>query len=423
MEKKISYNIVLFLCCILLGATFSGCIKEEQKGAEQESLFNLEVQLDQPSVLPNWEDGDYHDYGGTLQMLNTFNDQYPDLVDVSSIGTSVLGKNIWCLRLTNERNDTIKSCCLIDGCIHGCEWEAGEACLYLAEYLLMNYGNNATVSGILNTTEVYVVPILNPDGRQKDDGFNDNGINLNRNFDVDFGRIRGGVFPLGKLFGRVKIPALPLNPSRTFTLLHKLFPSFPLWLTNCGRRPFSEPEAQALRDFTKNLNAFSFYVSCHTAVHCIIGPWNAFKPPFKMTQHEIDVLTYAEKWVEENTEYVSYGSGEKNVYQGEAWYSSGTSTDWVFKEYRIPSFNFEILSEDYESFMGKGKHDNLVHWMKTTLPVFMYLLMNRDNLRLWITPDIQPSLPEGIPPPPLQYFFRKQYRIICCPCESTIKVL
>ena len=62
----------------------------------------------------------------------------------------------------------------------------------------------------------------------------------------------------------------------------------------------------------------------------------------------------------------------------------------------------EILSEDYEMWMGQGKHDSLVHWMKTTLPVFMYLLVNIENLHNWETPDIQPSLPESVPPPPLQ---------------------
>lgn len=81
--------------------------------------------------------------------------------------------------------------------------------------------------------------------------------------------------------------------------------------------------------------------------------------------------------------------------------ASGEETDWCFKEFCIPSFTFEILSADYEPFEGGGKHDNLVHWMQTTLPVFMYLLVNIDNLRLWRTPDIQPLLPEGVPPEPL----------------------
>ncbi|PNX50073.1 MAG: hypothetical protein BV458_13840 [Thermoplasmata archaeon M9B2D] len=289
----------------------------------------------------------------------------------------------------------MKSSCLIDGCIHGCEWEAGEACLYLAEYLLINFGTNATITEILNKTEVYLVPLVNPDGREKDDRFNDNGIDLNRNFNVDFGRIRAGSIPLGKILGRIKIPYIE-TPR-----LHKWFPKFPLFFINCGRHPFSEPETQAMRDFTKKLNGFTFYVTCHTAAHCVIGPWGALKPPFKIPQDEIDIMTYIEGWVEKNTEYKTYRSGEGLVYQGKEVYFSGTSSDWFFKEYNIPSYAFEILSEDYEMWMGQGKHDHLVHWMKTTLPVFMYLLVNIDNLRQWQTPDNQPLLPEGVPPEPL----------------------
>jgi hypothetical protein len=253
-----------------------------------------------------------------------------------------------------------------------------------------------TITNILNTSEIYIIPLVNPDGRQIDDRFNENGIDLNRNFDVDFGRIRGGCISLGKLLGRIKIPYIE-TPR-----LHKLFTNFPPYLTNCGRRPFSEPETQAIRDFTKELDDFSFYVNCHTAAHCVIAPWGAFKPPFKIPENEIDIMNYAEKWVEKNTEYATYRSGEGIVYQGKNVYFSGTSVDWIFLEHHISSFVFEILSEDYEMWFGKGRHDNLVHWMKTTLPVFMYLLVNIENLHNWEIPDVQPALPEGIPPESLQ---------------------
>jgi hypothetical protein len=395
MDKKLFWLITLFLCCILLIVTFSGCIENEQK-SEEKALSLPEIKLDQPSVLPDWKDGEYHNYYGTIDVLNEFQIKYPNLVNVFSIGNSVLGKDIWCIRITNENNTKPKSSCLIDGCIHGCEWEAGEACLYLAEYLLINFDKNETVINILNSSVIYIVPLVNPDGRQIDDRFNDNGIDLNRNFDIDFGRIRGGCIPLGKLFGRIKIPYI--NTPR----LNKWFPNFPSYLTNCGRRPFSEPETKALRDFTKELDYFSFYITCHTAAHCIIGQWGAFKPSFKIPQHELNIITYVEDWIKKNTEYTTYRSGEGLVYQGKEVYFSGTSSDWVFKEYNIPSFAFEILSEDYEMWMGQGKHDNLVHWMNTTLPVFMYLLVNIDNLHQWRTPDIQPSLPEGVPPEPIQ---------------------
>jgi len=367
---------------------FTGCFDEEKELVEE--ILISQIKTDHPSNLPDWNDGEYHDYYQMMDLLQEFQIDYPDLVNLFSIGESVLGKDIWCIRITNENNDELKSSCLIDGCIHGCEWEAGEACLYLAEYLLLNFNKNETVTDILNNIEVFIVPILNPDGRQIDDRFNENGIDLNRNFDVDFGRIRGHSMPIGKLFGRIKIPYI------RFDRLHKWFPSFPLFLTNSGRRAFSEPESQALRDFMGELDNsdFSFYVNCHTAVHTISSPWHVFKPPFEISNRERNIHDYVVEWVAENTEYED---GDLS-FEGYSYVASGTAADWCFKEFRVPSFTFEILSKDYEPGAGGGKHDHLVHWMKTTLPVFMYLLVNTENLHDWKTPDIQPPLPEGVPP-------------------------
>jgi murein tripeptide amidase MpaA len=394
MDKKLSHLIAFFLCGILLIVLFTGCITQEQKPAVSTETVLPEIKLNKPSILPNWTDGDYHDYYGTMKMLNGFNEKYPDLVNVFSIGKSVLGKDIWCIRITNEKNDRRKSSCLIDGCIHGNEWEGDEACLYLAEYLLMNFDANETITHILNSSEIYIVPLVNPDGRQADSRFNDNGIDLARNFDIDFGRIRGYVFPLGVLFGHIKISY------RFFPHLHKWFPRFPAFLTNCGRHPFSEPETQAMRDFMKELanNDFSFYINCHTGCHNFVSPWGAFKPPFEISKQEQYINNYTIEWVAKNTEY----ENAQVSYQGVIYKASGTPTDWAFKEFNKPSFTFEILSHDYDPGAGEGKHDHLVHWMQTTLPVFMYLLVNIDNLCQWQIPDIQPPLPEGVPPKPLQ---------------------
>ncbi len=388
MDKKLLRLITPIFCCLLL-ILISGCVEEKQL----KEVLAPATELDTPSGLPDWQDGKYHDYSGTLDLFNEFQIEYPELVNVFSIGNSVLGKDMWCIRITNEKNKTRKSSCLIDGCIHGEEWEAGEACLYLAEYLLINFDANATIAQMLNSSEVYILPFVNPDARQADCRYNANGIDLSRNFDIDFGRIRGTAIPLGVLFGRIKIPYI--DTSR----LHERFPnSIPWRLFNCGRHPFSEPETQALRDLMTELdkNEFSFYVNCHTAWHTFGSPWIAYKPPFEMSTQEQYILDYAKEWVDEHTEYEHEDIDLYNKV-------SGDSADWCFKEFRIPAFGFEILSIDYDAFSGEKKHDHLVHWMKTTLPVFMYLLVNINNLRQWETPDIQPSLPQGVPPEPLQY--------------------
>lgn len=384
-NKKSAYLIAIFLSFILVSVSLTGCIQEEQE-SELEDV-QPEVQLDQPSILPDWKDGEYHDYYSTTQMLNDFNDDFPDLVNVFSIGESVLGKDIWCIRLTNERNKQIKLSCLIDGCIHGNEWEAGEACLYLTEYLLINNRYNDTITNILNTTEVYLIPIVNPDGRIADERETDNGVDPNRNFDVFFGKLfRGHSFRLGKLFNKIKIPKIKIPPNEPVK-----------WYYNCGRYPFSEPETKALRTFIEELadEDLSFYVNTHTPAHYVITPWLSYKPPFELKTPEEKVYGQVIEWVNKNTEYGGVFGQELQAKTG------GNAMDWCFKEFRIPSFTYELLTMDYYNVKGKWKHDNLVHWMKTSIPFFMYLLVNSENLHNWETPDIQPLLPKGVPPEPL----------------------
>ena len=367
-----------------------GCIQNDDTSEEKSTLVE---DGDEISVLPNWKDGDYHDYDKTSTLVHTFQTEYPDVVDLFSIGKSVQERDIWCIKITNENNHQAKRSCVIDGTIHGCEWEAGEACLYLADYLLLNFGHNESITSLLNTTEIYIVPLLNPDGREDDNRFNAHGVDLNRNFDLDFGRIRGGCLRIGTILGK------KVFEYREFPRLHKWFPSFPRVLLNCGRKPFSEPESQALRDLIYDIdgNDFSFYLNCHTAVHNIATPWIAFKPPFELTTQQTNVFRYVREWVAENTEYENAGIS----YEGEGYKASGSATDWCFTECNVPTFAFEILSQDYEPGAGGGRHDSLVHWMQTTLPVFMYLLVNIENLNHWETPDGEPLLPEGIPPEPL----------------------
>jgi len=376
--KNIIFKIkIIFSTSLLILTIFTGCIEIDDYN-ERNDIIKSKFKPNNPLILPNWSDGDYHDYYGSFNKLNELNEKYENLTYLFSIGKSVLGKDIWCIRLTDEGNKNIKSSCLIDGCIHGNEWESGEACLYLAEFLLLNYGKNASVDDILENSDIYIVPLLNPDGRQSSKRWNDNGVDLNRNFDIFFGKIRGGCFRLGKLMGIIKIP-------------YVMFPRLGLWFSNCGKRAFSEPEAQSIRDLTERISYkdFSFYVNCHTAVHTVSSVWITHKPPFQISQQEQIVIDFVFDWVEKNTEYET---------QNEPLKVGGTITDWCFKQYHIPSFCFEILSKDYEPFMGQGKHDNLVHWMKTTIPFFMFLLVNIDHLRRWEIPINQPFLPEGVPP-------------------------
>jgi murein tripeptide amidase MpaA len=73
------------------------------------------------------------------------NREYSNLIELFSIGKSVENRNIWCVKITNKQNTSPKNNCVIDGSIHGNEWESTELCLDLAEYLVINFRRNDSV--------------------------------------------------------------------------------------------------------------------------------------------------------------------------------------------------------------------------------------------------------------------------------------
>jgi hypothetical protein len=125
--------------------------RKRKNPVNAEGVFSKEIQLEHPSVLTDWSDGDYHNYNVATKMMKDSQKIYTYLSDVFSIGNSVLGKDIWCNKITNENYNEEKSSCLIDGYIHV------DACLYLAEYILINFVKNETISYILNTSKIDII--------------------------------------------------------------------------------------------------------------------------------------------------------------------------------------------------------------------------------------------------------------------------
>ncbi len=381
------FSRVILLITIIFLSSWSGCIDRNQKCSESTEGEQSVISNTFPLTVPDWNDESYHDYEKTKRFLFSLEDRFPDYVDLFSIGKSVLRRDIWCILISNERKYSKKYDCVIDGCIHGNEWEAGESCLYLAEYLLIN-AKNASMASMLNETNIFIIPLLNPDGRESDERWNENGIDLNRNFDVHFGRLRSGNFPLGKLFGRFKIPLIH-HPFRKNILLSE-------YSTNCGREPFSEPETRSLKLFMESLDNLAFYMNCHTALHGVLPVVNVdYKPEFFISENEKNVYDYAEDWISANSEYSSCHVDDVS------FSGAGFAHHWSFKTFRAPSFCFELLSTDYEPRFGHGDHDHLNHWMQTTLPVFMFMLVNREQFNNWEIPSNYPKLPRGIPPDPI----------------------
>lgn len=109
----------------------------------------------------------YYDHAGLTAILVRLNRAYPDLTRLYSIGKSTQGRDIWCLEVTarNIGDPDRKPGMYIDGNIHGNEVQTSETVAYTAWYLCHQYGRLEKVKELLDERVFYLVPTINPDGR------------------------------------------------------------------------------------------------------------------------------------------------------------------------------------------------------------------------------------------------------------------
>ena len=120
------------------------------------------------SAIPVPRFDQFYRHGELTQLLRDYASACPDLVQLSSMGKSHEGRDIWVVALTNQRTgaDTDKPAFWADGNIHAAELTASTACLYYLHQLVIGYGQDPQVTHLLDTRTVYLCPRLNPDGAE-----------------------------------------------------------------------------------------------------------------------------------------------------------------------------------------------------------------------------------------------------------------
>jgi hypothetical protein len=119
-----------------------------------------------PKVQVSWNR--YHTNERLHKIYVQLQQAYPDLVKLESIGKSYEQRDLWLLTVTNHKNQPHKEkpAFWIDGNIHANEIQTAEAALYAAWYLAEKYGNNAFITQLLDEKVFYILPVMNPDGRE-----------------------------------------------------------------------------------------------------------------------------------------------------------------------------------------------------------------------------------------------------------------
>jgi carboxypeptidase D len=129
--------------------------------------------------------GSYHNYDTMTPLLQHYADTYPAIVRMVNLGNSVQGRALWAMHITDspdieEDEPEFKYV----STMHGNEPVGTEMCLYLIDLLCTSYGSDADLTDLVNTTDIWIVPLMNPDGRQVNTRRNANSVDLNRAFPI-----------------------------------------------------------------------------------------------------------------------------------------------------------------------------------------------------------------------------------------------
>jgi hypothetical protein len=124
----------------------------------------------------------YMNYAQIVKQLKQWNSEAPDMTDVKVYGKSTKGEDLYYIRICDTRSieSNNKPCVLVTACIHGNEPLATSTTMWYIGELLKSYNDNEDIKSLLDSRDIYFVPVVSPDSyptsRMVD------GVDPNRNF-------------------------------------------------------------------------------------------------------------------------------------------------------------------------------------------------------------------------------------------------
>ncbi len=146
------------------GALIVGCAMLALVGSPRV----LAQEASDPPFKVKLEFNRWHDYDELKADLLRLEKAFPKFLKYSSIGKSYEGRDMMLMTINNPDTgpDTSKPAMFIEANVHGNEIQGGEVCLYTIWYLMENYGHIDQITRLVNERVFYIMPTVNPDGRQ-----------------------------------------------------------------------------------------------------------------------------------------------------------------------------------------------------------------------------------------------------------------
>lgn len=264
----------------------------------------------------------YHTYDEVNAELEKAATDHPDIAAVSSIGKSAEGRDLNMIKISdNVDTDEDEPEVLFNCNQHAREHLTTEMCMSIVERFTDGYESDAKVKEMVDSKEIWVVPMVNPDGAMYDieggeykmwrKNRQDEGTDLNRNWDYMWGCCGGS----------------DEDPSGE---------------TYRGSAGFSAPETKALSDWVASRNVdgeqqIKAHIDFHTYSELVLWPFGHTDDQVTdgMTQEEYDRFEKVGKEMAATNDYTPMQSSGLYI-------TDGDSNGWMWGDQRILSYTFEM---------------------------------------------------------------------------------
>lgn len=278
-----------------------------------------------PSMFKLGSYAGYYTYEELLNILDEMHEKYPELITAKTqIGTfeSIEGRPLYWLRLSNnpEVEQHAKPKVLYTALHHAREPGSITQMIYFLWYMLEQYEKNEKIKALIDNTELYFIPCVNPDGyiyniqnspngggmwrknMKRDTNGRLYGVDLNRNYSYGWdARIVGQGTSNNKMSDVYK-----------------------------GEEPFSEPEVKAVKWFSET-HRFGVAMNCHTYGEMLLYPWSHYdinNPPYGKSYTNDSVLYRKHGNILTEESLYKHGLGFDLLY----YFANGDIIDWMYGE-------------------------------------------------------------------------------------------
>jgi carboxypeptidase T len=275
-----------------------------------------------PGVFNDFDKG-YHTYDQIKEELQALAAKHPEMVKFMDIGDGwqkSAGKgdrDILAIRI-GKGDPSSKPAVLFCGNHHAREIVTPEMVLNIAHMLVNGYGKDPDLTNFVENRDIYLVPMVNPDGHK----LASEGHDWRKNTNITTGG--------GTTFGDgPNGPGVDLNRNYGFKWGGPGAATRPTDATFRGPGAFSEPETQAIKNLVET-RKFTMLMTYHSFSNLILWPWgHTNEPP---PDNRLPAIG----------KKLGDLSGYKPEQSVDLYPTSGDTTDWAFGQHGNLAYTTEI---------------------------------------------------------------------------------